>query len=63
MSLTQGFIRAHAAQGGVTLGLEQGELGGEFLSSWQPEDQAHICDTGQPQEDRVIYRYTKFYPN
>jgi hypothetical protein len=28
------LTRAHAAQGGVTLGPEQGEVGVEFLSSW-----------------------------
>ena len=35
-SLTQGSLVAHAAQGGVTLGPEQGAPGGgEFLSSWR----------------------------
>lgn len=34
-----------------------------LTAALQPEGQAHICDTGQPEEDRVIYRYTKFYPN
>jgi hypothetical protein len=28
--LTQGLTQAHAAQGGVTLGPEQGELGANF---------------------------------
>ena len=30
VSLTQRLIQAHAAQGGVTLGPEQGELGANF---------------------------------
>jgi hypothetical protein len=30
VSLTQRLTRAHAAQGGVTLGPEQGELGANF---------------------------------
>jgi hypothetical protein len=35
MSLHPRLTRAHAAQGGVSLRLEQGELEAEFRSSWR----------------------------
>ena len=51
VSLTQGLTQAHAAQGGVTLGPEQGELGGEFLLSWANLDAA-------PSRSQKDARYT-----
>jgi len=34
-----------------------------FIASLRPKDQYYIRQTWQTKEDRVVYCYTKFYPN
>jgi hypothetical protein len=49
VSLTQGSPGAHAAQGGVTLGLEQGEPGANFCHLGKAE----VASTSP--EERTVY--------
>jgi hypothetical protein len=34
-----------------------------LIDALRPEDRAYIRDTWQPKEERVVWCYTKFYPN